>query len=419
LVFPAQEGSRLQDISARGSAAYDLFGDGKTALKVSLGKYVIAQDNTSAPQGVAAAPMARIALSTARSWSDANRNFVPDCDLISPLANGECGAIANQNFGKSVFSTTYDPAILTGWGVRPYNWAFDVSVQREILPRISASAGYFRRWFGNFVATVNRATPAADYTFFNVPVPADPRLPISGVVKGFFDVVPAKFGLVDNLITAASNYGNIRENWNGVDVGINARLRQLVVQGGVGTGRASKDLCDVAAKVPSALLTAYESGGVGTPGRAIPMAYCKMTQAFQTGVKFLGAYTVPRIDVQVAATLQNLPGLERVASYNAPNAVVAPLLGRNLSGSAANINLQLLPPQAYYSGDRINQVDFRVSKILRMHGKRLQASLDLFNALNDNTTLTVNQTYIPTGTWEIPTRILPARLVKVTGQIDF
>ncbi len=148
------------------------------------------------------------------------------------------------------------------------------------------------------------------------------------------------------------------------------------------------------------------------------MGYCSMLQSFQTQVKFLGAYTVPRIDVQVAATLQNLPGLERAAVYNAPNAVVTPLLGRSLSGSAANTSLQLLPPQQLF-GDRISQVDVRFSKILKLGSKRMQLSLDLFNALNANTILTVNSTYNPTGAWETPTRILPARLAKVSAQFDF
>jgi hypothetical protein len=294
----------------------------------------------------------------------------------------------------------------------------DVGVQRELIRGVSASVTYFRRWFGNHLVTDNQALTLADYTFFDLPLPSDQRLPISGKVDGFFNVVPAKFGLLDNLITSADKYGNITQNWNGVDVVLNARMQRLTAQGGVSTGHAFLDLCEVAAKAPSVLLTAYEDAGVGTPGRPVPMGYCEMKQTFQTQFKFLGAYTIPRVDVQLAATLQNLSGLERRAIYNAPNAVVAPLLGRSLAGNAANIALELLPPQRFYD-DRINQLDFRVSKILRVSGKRVQASLDLFNALNTNTVLTVNSTYNPTGSWEIPTRVLPARLVKITGQLDF
>jgi hypothetical protein len=137
-----------------------------------------------------------------------------------------------------------------------------------------------------------------------------------------------------------------------------------------------------------------------------------------TQVKLLGSYTLPRIDVQVAATLQNIPGQEIQANYNAPNAVVAPLLGRPLAGNAANITLNLLPPVTELS-DRVNQLDFRASKIFRFGNKRTQVSFDMFNALNSNVVQTYNSTYSPTGSWRIPTAILPARVMKFSAQFDF
>ena len=148
------------------------------------------------------------------------------------------------------------------------------------------------------------------------------------------------------------------------------------------------------------------------------MGYCQITQAFQTQIKFLGAYTVPRIDVQLAATLQNIPGQEIQANYNVPNALVAPLLGRPLSGNAANITLNLLAPVTELS-DRVNQLDFRAAKILRWGKKRTQITFDMFNALNSNVVQTYNSSYSPTGAWRIPTAILPARVAKFSAQFDF
>src|SRR2546421_12654439 len=101
------------------------------------------------------------------------------------------------------------------------------------------------------------------------------------------------------------------------------------------------------------------------------MQYCHIDGAFQTQVKLLGSYTVPRIDVQVAGTLQNIPGQVIAASYAIPNAVIQPFLGRPLSGGAANVTVNLLPPSTFYA-DRVNQVDLRFAKLLRFSGKRAQ-----------------------------------------------
>jgi hypothetical protein len=225
--------------------------------------------------------------------------------------------------------------------------------------------------------------------------------------------------LVDNYVTAASHYGKQSQHWNGVDFSLNARLQGVLLQGGVSTGRESRDICEVTAKVPEVLLTANVFAGPATnEPLPLPAHYCRVNGTFLTQLKLLGSYTVPRIDMQFAATLQNIPGQEMQASYVAPNAVVAPLLGRTLAGNAPNITLNLLPPLTYFS-DRINQLDFRVAKILRFGGTRTQVTFDLYNALNSNVVQTYNSTYSPTGSWRIPTSILPARVAKISGQLDF
>ena len=70
--------------------------------------------------------------------------------------NGECGPMDNQNFGKEIFTKTFDPDLIHGWGKRTYNWEMGVSVQQELLPRVGLTVGYFRRWFGNFYTANNR-----------------------------------------------------------------------------------------------------------------------------------------------------------------------------------------------------------------------------------------------------------------------
>jgi len=102
-----------------------------------------------------------------------------------------------------------------------------------------------------------------------------------------------------------------------------------------------------------------------------------------------------------------------------PSGIVAQSLGRPLSGNAQFAEVNLVAP-GDVQGDRINQLDFRVSKILRFGGTRAQIALDLYNALNANGVESYNQTFVAGGgTWPRPTAILEARFVKITTQFDF
>jgi hypothetical protein len=403
IVLPKTDGVRWHHILPRTSMAFDVFGDGKTALKASLGKY-LAQQAVVGEIVSDVAPVTRLVTSTTRSWNDANRNFVPDCDLLNPAVNGECGAMANPNFGGTQIGLTIDPDILHGWNKAPnYDWAFSVSVQRELLPQVSIEVSYWRTWYGNFLVTDDRALVPADFDAFRITAPADPRLPGGGgyAIPGLYDLKPAKFGVpAANVVTLASTFGKQIDHWNGVDVTFNARPRVegLVLQGGLTTERRTTDNCDVVTKMdnPSPL-------------------YCHVQGTFLMQVKFLAAYRIPRIGVQVSGNLQNMTGPAISANYTATNAVVAPSLGRNLSGGAANVSVNLVEPRTMY-GERRNQLDLRISRSLRAGRVRATPTVDVYNAFNSNPVLELNNSF---ATWLRPQGILPARFAKVGLQIDF
>jgi carboxypeptidase family protein len=422
ITFPATSGTAFKDVTPRFGAAYDLFGNGKTAIKVSFGKYLEA--SSAAGTYTALNPINRVITTTTRAWTDSNQNFVADCDLLNPAAQnlsasgGDiCGAWGNQNFGKSVFDTNYDPAITQGWGVRPYNWDFGLTVQHEIIPRLSATVGYFRRIYGNFLVTDNLALAPSDFSAFSIPVPADTRLPGGGgaTLAGLYDVNPLKFGQSNNLVTAASNYGTQTEHWDGVDVSVEARLRNsLTIQGGFSTGRTVTDNCEIVAKVPEALFNATALGVANTSW--LPVQDCHLASPALTQFRGLGSYTIPKVDLRLSATFQSKPGVQLAANYNVPNTVAAASLGRSLAGGAANIPVNVVVPGTLY-GDRINQLDFRVAKILRVGRARTQVGLDLYNTLNSSAVQAYNQTF---GTaFLTPTLVLPARFAKISAQVDF
>ena len=179
-VFPDTDGvSGFNDITMRGGAAWDVTGDGRTSLKVNLGKYLQSANNQDRYVINNPAQGTRFPRQTNRSWNDIDLDYVPDCDLMNPLINGECGAWSNPAFGSPIGSSI-NPDILHGWGVRPADWQFGVSIQREVLPRTSLEVSYSRRWFQNFLATDNRALGPSDVDSFTIVAPQHPDLPGGG-----------------------------------------------------------------------------------------------------------------------------------------------------------------------------------------------------------------------------------------------
>jgi hypothetical protein len=416
LTFPETAFEDWKDITPRLGAAYDLFGTGKTAVKVNVSKYVIAQ-GLQGTYGDSAAPFQSLGFSTTRSWIDTQppgspQYYTPLCDLTNPAANGECGAMANANFGRPVGTTiAYDPKVVTGWGTRPYDWEFSSSVQQQLAPSVSVTASYVRRWYGNFTVVANQAVPPSGYSPYCVTAPSDSRLTGGGSnqICGLYNLNPGYVGQVSNLFTAASDYGADTENWNGFDFSARVQRKDVLVQGGLSTGRTLTDDCSIVMRYPNVTVTT-------TLGTVQSTQMCHQQTPFITQVKLLGVYSIPRVDVQVAGTFQSLPGPLIAANDPIPNAVIAPSLGRNLSANAANATINLVSPGTQY-GQRLNQLDLRFSKTLKIRQTRTSLNLDLYNALNSSAVLTQNNTY--GSAWQVPMSILLARFAKISVQFDF
>lgn len=439
IVFPETRGvDSYKDITPRLGLAYDVFGTGRTALKVTIGKYLegagvagnYANTNPSLrmPQTTSVFGTAGVT----RAWNDANGNRAADCDLLNPsmqdlrAAGGDlCGAMSNANFGQNVLTNSFDAAILNGWGVRPSDWLLGVSMQQQLGKQSSISFTYTRRSFAGFFVADNRAVHSADMTPFSLVAPQDPRLPGGGgyVVSGLYDVVPEKVGQVDNLVTSAGKYGGWSQYSNNLDVMVNLRVsRELTVVGGTSVGQNVTNNCDVRAHLPelSTAVTGTSMFGPGLAGSAVtPLSpYCDVAYGVLTQFRGLASYIVPKIDLQVSTTIQSKPGPMLAANYAAPNSAVAPSLGRDLSGNAANVTVNLIEPGTMY-GRRINEVDLRVAKTFSTGRVRTTLGIDIYNTLNSGTVLTYNNTFVPGGPWLQPLTILTPRFLRLTGEFDF
>jgi hypothetical protein len=394
------------DLSPRFGAAYDLRGDGKTSVKVSLGRYLAAVNAdgiyaSTAPVALIGGGGARTAPATTRSWNDRNRNFVVDCDLTNKAQNAECGAWAIQNFGEPL-TNAVDPR-LTGhdgmWYRRPYDWGLGLSIQHELRPRLSVDVSYNRRWWGNDTVVDNLLVAPPDYDDYSVLAPSDPRLPGGGgyVIDDQWAVSEAAFGKTQDYEVPSSDFGKRVRYFHAVDANVRGQVGDVTLRVSTTTGRQVTDTCELIYDSPS-------------------LRDCHVALPFQTTFSGLVSYTIPKVEVQASSVLRSSPGTQIAANRVYTNAEIAPSLGRPLPGGAANVTINLLNQGDMYR-DRINLLDLRFAKVFRFGSKRLTAGLDVFNALNTSVVLNSNNTY--GNAWLTPTAVQPARQAQVSAKFDF
>jgi hypothetical protein len=432
-----------RDINPRFGASYDLFGNGRTAVKASIGRYV---EVTATTVPAANNPITTSVNSVNRTWNDnmfpagdpRNGNFIPDCDLKNPAGNGECGPFDNTNFGQLNVTTRYLDDVLNGFGARNSSWDFATEIQHQLFSRVSVTAGYYRNWAAHFRVTDNLLVTPSDFSEYCITSPVDPRLPGGGGQKvcGLYDVAPAKFGQVNNVVTQASNFDPTGQVNCGTSGSLAATGGSL---GGAGGFCGVSDFIGVSFTARVRAGTQF-GGGVDT-GRTVNnscllidspqnLLYCKSEMPFSslTQVKLHASQVLPA-GFTVSATFQNVGGPMIEAFYNATNAEIAPSLGRNLAACGtrpvctATARVPLIAPGTEFE-DRRNQLDLRITKAFRVGRNRIQANLDIYNALNGSAVLGVNSNYgsswlLPIAATTATEAILQGRLVQLGAEFRF
>lgn len=373
------------DWSVRMAAAYDLFGNGKTAFKVNASKYI-----ASAAAGYAANFNGMTYSTQTRAWIDLDRNK----SLFDAAGNVQTGEVfgGTSNFGG--ITSRPDPDLLRG-----YNWEYNASVQHQLLDRLSMTAGFYRRQFYNLDVTDNTNLAVTDWSPFTITAPTDPRLPDSGSVITMHSLNPNKRGVAtDNLRTFSDINTSV---YNGFEVSANARFTKLLLFGGVTTDRRATTSCDERDNPNSA-------------------RFCDAVPPFRTTFKMSAAYQLP-YEFQLSGSFLAQPGPSVAANYTVTSGIAGqPIIGS--TAGATTIGVNLIEPNTVFL-DRRNVLDLRLGRSFRFGTRtRIQGFADFFNILNAGTVTRVNETYganPATNAWMRPTAIMDARYIRFGMQMSF
>jgi hypothetical protein len=414
------------DISPRAGFGYDVFGNGKTAIKLRWGKYLGFASNdppfTSTNKG------ATLVATVNRNWTDNDSDKVVDCDLLNNAAQGPatgqvdtCAAVIGNeaNFGKPGAATIVDPELLEGWGVRTHDYQTEVTLQQEIMPRVSAEVGYIHRTFHGFFVTndINR-NHLTDWVNYTLTVPNDPRLPDGGGYP-VTTYVANTTTPAQNFLTPESTYGEGGKErdafYDGVNFIANARMQNgLFVSIGTQTGRRIDDRCHV--------VTNYNNAVAGTPTGPNPRD-CRETDPWETTVRGFGSYTIPKVDVLVSATVRSQPPLTINAQWQIPNTMVRDQLGflppSLLATGNSMVDLTDSDHRLFGEGRR-TQVDMRFAKVLRFGRTRTDIGVDLWNLFNTNYATSYEDTFtVGSDTFYTPEAIYAPRFVRLNFTVNF
>jgi hypothetical protein len=122
--------------------------------------------------------------------------------------------------------------------------------------------------------------------------------------------------------------------------------------------------------------------------------------------------------VLVAGAFRSDQGSELAANWSVPTATAALTLGRPLSGGTPSVTVNVIKPGTLY-GDRVNALDMRVAKVVRIGRTRTNIGLDVYNVMNSDAILTYNNSFTPGGNWSVPTSVLFPRFVKFSAHVEF
>jgi hypothetical protein len=389
----------------RFGVAYDVRGDGRTAIKYSLNRYnqwdMLGTAGTYNP----------LALVTAQlRWTDLNRDDIaqgePGCVYKTPGCEIDFSTMP-ANFGTRALSTAVN---LQRW----YTVENGFEVQHALSGRISVSSSFYRGEFHNLPLSYNSAVTFADYT------PVQIYNPRTGTPMTVFNLNPAKATSVAIVNTSSDQQ---KKTFEGFTLGFNARLPHGAnAFGGFNTERVTQNNC----------------AQPDDPNRQIMCDDSQNHLPFQPSLKLSGSTPVWK-SITLSASYQNLQGynagqdghLTGLPSYGSsflitrttryPAGCPAPCPAGQLMLPNLTLASLTIPLDSYGSvfTERVNEVEFRISRPFHTGRATVEPRFEVFNLLNDSAATAWRSVSFGTPTYLQPSAVPPARFVGVGVQVRY
>jgi len=444
---------KQHDPAPRVGLAYDVFGNGKTALKYSINRYNSSRTTGDANSGAQRYnPLART--SATLIWTDLNKDNIAQGELGCVYLTAGCEIDMSglpANFGFRAL-TTQDPNIQRTWNLEQ-----GVEIQHELLPRISVTASYYHGNFHDLLFSDNRSITLNDWTPYQVFNPIDG----SGMTIYDFKLAPGATTkpAVDVLDTTSSQ---LKRSFNSYGVQVSARLPHgAMVFGGFSFDRLYDNTC-AEPDNPNLLrycndgdLEANLPAGDASHGYRLPfLTNGKMsgTLPLPKGITLSGSFqsnmgypnrslTTTRTtggtswvisNTTVYPTVNGVPYCPGCPGGVAPWAANQRVIPGTVRGTdqSSNLTIRLIPygSESEYT-DRVNQLDIKLAKTFDLGRFKVAPQLEVFNLFNANPVILERQTQynpppatngvVQPNTFNQPSGILNGRILGIAAQVKW
>jgi Carboxypeptidase regulatory-like domain len=350
--------------SPRFGFAWDLFGNGRTAVKGGLSKY----DRLAGITIVQPLNQKNISFQTC-PWGDTNNDLRAQ---VGEIAMERCTGSLQPSLG-----------FVDGDLKRPHQWEYTAMVQHQIGSRTSVMVGYYGRRFWNLYTTVNDAVPSTAY------IPVTITNPLTNEPLTVYNQDPATRGQVRNVLKTIPD---LKQRYHGVEFQFNTRLTKATVFGGLTIGNNFGD---------------QDGGDLNNPNVRI---FNQGDIGFDAPYQIRGgfSYSMPA-DVRLSGSLRAASGLPQTRTF-----VVTTTQVPGLTQVTQNVQVA---ERGEFRYPWVNLLDLRVAKTFRFGNTRFEPTADLFNVFNNNAVTNANQTI--GSSLGRPSAIVMGRLLRVGGRVSF